>query len=327
MKIETENSLVLAYGVSAWIAGCDGFRWPPGKKWHDVCAYCHGPLRDEGQFHSNTHTILLPPHGSRTLGGCVGCGSKRAEIDRSAFRYHDNRRWYKPLRASPGVGCFLHVATCRLCGWWYVVERGQEASGGDPMVYHGILRSFDVSSADIPISALQSELPRHFEKIRFPHPNRMEDLVGRILAGVWDCDVKQLGYTRDGGIDLVLLISDTPVAVQIKRRQRKGATEGVHGVREFLGAGVLEGYTRLLYVSTASQFSREAQELARRAVEKELVVAYQLFDVSVLRTLLEAAHTETNWISAIKEVRPPKGTGRMPQTGDPYEFVQSRKAA
>lgn len=65
--------------------------------------------------------------------------------------------------------------------------------------------------------------------------------------------------------------------------------KSVSGVREFLGAGLIEGFQHLRYVPTARQFSKEAQDLAERAAERELISVYKLIDLSRLQVLLEAA--------------------------------------
>lgn len=79
--------------------------------------------------------------------------------------------------------------------------------------------------------------------------------MGRILAGAHDCEVHQLGYTRDGGIDLILLDGDDQIAVQVKRREDHRKAEPVTGTREFLGAALLASHDDLIYVSNAERFS------------------------------------------------------------------------
>jgi restriction endonuclease Mrr len=206
-----------------------------------------------------------------------------------------------------------------MCGWWYAIERADGwANSGDPLAYHGILRSFDLRSSSIPMEVLRSELPRQLDKIGYLHPNRMEDLVAEVLRGAFDCEVRSLGYTKDGGVDLLVLLSDDPVAVQVKRRQRRNATEGVEGVREFLGAALLKGHHRLLYVSTADHYSADAGAAARRAKDCGLVNSYELVDIHVLRELLNSRPAELNWMMALKQAVQRGFT--MVKTPDPYEF-------
>src|SRR5206468_10414353 len=109
------------------------------------------------------------------------------------------------------------------------------------------------------------ELPKNLKRINGIHPKRMEDLLTHILAGVFDCEVHQLGYTRDGGIDLILLHCDQPVAVQVKRREDQSRTEGVRGIREFLGAALLGDFRHLIYATNVERFSPDATEAAKKA--------------------------------------------------------------
>jgi hypothetical protein len=313
------SQTLLAYRTSGWIEGCNGASWPSRDEWLNLCAYCRGSLTDEGQFHTKGYNVVPGPDKARNFGLCMDC-CNTAEFEPSKFRLHGRDEFFYPHTPSPGRACLLKVATCNRCGWWFAIERGHESSnGGQAQVYHGVLKEFDLTAADVPVDVLKSEIPRNLQKIGSVHPNRMEDLVGRILSGTYDCEVRQLGYTRDGGIDLILLLGEKPVAVQIKRRENLERSERVEQIREFLGAGMVEGYNHLLFVSTARKFSKGARDFARRAIEKELVAAYDLIDLAGLQALLESDRRETNWIAAIEEVA--NSQKEMPATVDPYELV------
>jgi hypothetical protein len=132
----------------------------------------------------------------------------------------------------------------------------------------------------------------------------MEDLVAAILRGVLSCEVVHLGYTRDGGIDLVLLHSDTPVAVQVKRRRAEEAVEGVSGVRELLGASLLSGYHKALFVTTAARFSRDAISAADRAKAIGLLHSFELVDYEKLAHYLCEAPTRPAWEIALDRNTP-----------------------
>jgi Restriction endonuclease len=310
---------IFSYGRSAQIYGCDGYGWGPRSGWHNSCPYCCCNLTDQGSFHIGGRPIGKRKDNPSATGFCFECGHRSAAIDPSDYKEEDDILLYAALCKTPGIGCFIRVATCSNCGWWYAIERGTEAIGDQAPVYHGILHEFELGAMSIPLEVLRTELPKQLDKIAYLHPNRFEDLVANILAGVFDCEVRQLGYTRDGGIDLLVLNSNTPVAVQVKRRGNLAATERVSGVREFLGAGLLQEYQHLMYVTTASRFSKDATLVAQKSEKLGLVQKFELLDITMLTEILRSWKNNSNWIHAIEHVvREKRG---MPYTADPYQFA------
>jgi restriction system protein len=104
------------------------------------------------------------------------------------------------------------------------------------------------------------------------------------------CEVKRCGRTGDGGIDLLIINCDTPIAVQVRRRMTSQKVETVYPVREFLGACLLKGHRELIYVTTA-RFSRGAANAANEAVKVELVRKYDLVDGEQFMSMLNLAST------------------------------------
>lgn len=198
---------------------------------------------------------------------------------------------------------------CPSCGWWFV----NTANGGPLesesevtkqlryMGLVGVLESFDLASAALPISILANELPKHLDKIGVVNPNRMQDYVSSILKGVYDCEAQQMGYSHDGGIDLILLRSESPVAVQIKRRVHSSKAESVEGIRAFLGAALLSGIRDLLFVTTAERYSRSAEQAASSAVRAGIVRSFNLIDRSVLTDFMRTDHASNNMTIAFAQ--------------------------
>jgi len=176
------------------------------------------------------------------------------------------------------------------------------------------LQAFNLDAHDIPISVLQSELPKRIENIHGIHPKKMQELVKAILSGVYHCDVRQLGYTHDGGIDLILLESDSPIAVQVKRREHPSHTEGVSGIREFLGASLIREFKDLIYVTTAHKFSKSAHN----EVNKRLVQSFTLLSRDYLQSILVDQAIDVNWKSALESAQNNDYT--MPKIPDPYSI-------
>jgi restriction endonuclease Mrr len=137
---------------------------------------------------------------------------------------------------------------------------------------------------------------------------KTEQLVGSVFADFFNCDARVVGRSGDGGIDLVLVLADSEIAVQVKHRDQGShhwRAEPVATVREFLGATILSGHRRAVFVTTAQRFSRGAEEAAVRAVTTGHVTQYELFDASALFDALRLtsscihAHWEDNFPSVI----------------------------
>lgn len=313
------NTKLFSYSVAAEIENIDGNEWPDRENWLEDCPYCESRLLDGGQFHQDTHGIEPYPGAEDGMGLCLECGSKHARYDGLRSRTFDSGHvGYRPLVASPAVSCLVQTRSCPSCGWWYVAEATHESLGWRIPIYHGILHEFDVEAADTPVKILRHELGRNLEKLGNVHPNRFEDLVSEILKGSYECEVVQLGYSRDGGIDLLILDSDTPVAVQIKRRSNLQSAESVAPIREFLGATLLAGHRRLLFVSTARKYSADAANAAQKAIKRGLVDSFRLMGRTELEDFLTRHTTNDIWQDAIRRVAN-RELG-MPFTADPVKF-------
>jgi hypothetical protein len=299
-----------------------------GRDWfdRDLCAYCRTQLTEFGSYHIPSNNLAKDGEFGEAM--CLACGSRTARIDHNrAPKMPDGYEmpFYFPLDVTPGAACFFRVAICSHCGWWYVIENADECNDGFANVYAGILHCFDLSSASIPLEVLEAELPKKVTRIDGIHPKRMEDLISRMLAGVLDCEVHQLGYTRDGGIDLVLLNSDNPIAVQVKRRQDHRKTEGVRGIREFLGAALLQDFSHLIYVTNAERYSKEAKNAAKLAMHKGLVQKFDLISLDKLKSIFQHNKPHDVWREAIRAVMRKEYV--MPSIPDPYNVIAEQSAS
>ena len=190
----------------------------------------------------------------------------------------------------PGLPQVVWAWSCR-CGWWDIQRLG--VLGPDTAVdadgyewahaanwyRHGILRSFSSSDTNVPTAALRRALVDHPRLVHSLDPRKMEELVASVMSDfIAGCEVSHCGRTADGGVDLVLIHSDSTIAVQVKRRLRPDRVESVSAVREFLAAVKLQGMTGGVYVTTADHFSPQAKEEASRAVTLDLVRTFELVD-------------------------------------------------
>ena len=130
------------------------------------------------------------------------------------------------------------------CGWWEYSYKFKEEKDlineVDDKIWHmlnyGILKEFKVSDKHIPIATVINELERNKSILYDINPYKLEDLVGQVFSSYYNCEVKHVGKTGDGGIDLIMINSDSPILVQVKRRTKSEHIELVSPIREFVGA-------------------------------------------------------------------------------------------
>lgn len=170
---------------------------------------------------------------------------------------------------------------CLNCGWWSQNRTNFELNGWSHEIRSvGILRTFDISDSQLPLAALKMELTKRPEILYDIHSKKFEQLVADVVGDYYDTEVTIIGRTNDGGIDLVYLQGDVPTAIQVKRRKRPDKVETVLLVREFLGALMLEGFTKGKIVTTASRFSKGSYRTKEKALRRGLVEQFELIDAN-----------------------------------------------
>jgi HJR/Mrr/RecB family endonuclease len=154
----------------------------------------------------------------------------------------------------------------------------------------GILRLFPLDSLEVPLTALRRYLAQKSDAVDYLHPTKMEHLVGALFQDFYPgCQVVHCGRTNDGGIDLFVIMSDVPVAVQVKHRIRTDKGEGVKAIREFLGAMLVAGVSRGIFVTTADHFTGQAKEAINQSLIRGAITYFDLIDRHRLFDLLSLA--------------------------------------
>jgi len=176
----------------------------------------------------------------------------------------------------------LHI--CAACGWWIAEDRAvlpamRWQHWAVTLASAPVLEELALDDVSVPLQEVRRYLMRKFEKRESMHPRLFELTVASVFGDL-GYSAFATAYSNDGGVDVVLVDgSGARVGVQVKRQRR---TVEVEQIRAFLGALVLGGYTRGVYVS-ASRFSRgalkAAQCCAHTAVPIELVDAVRFFDM------------------------------------------------
>jgi len=210
----------------------------------------------------------------------------------------------------PGLPQLVWAQSCQ-CGWWQIERHGilgpdlgidaedHEWAHIVRFYRRGILRVFRPQDLELPTLALRKALSQKPDLVYYIHHRKMEELVADVMRDfIGNCEVEICGRSGDGGIDLILVISDSPMAIQVKRRTRASAVEGVQEVRHFLAAMQIRGITKGLFVTTADHFSAQASIVAEVAVNRNLVTAFELMDRHRFFSLINATKScadEATW--------------------------------
>ena len=220
---------------------------------------------------------------SRTRGACPWCDGTLEEIQ------VEPKRWRQ-------FTLFTRVHGCATCGWWTLMRNDKEDGFPNRRLYFdGILREFDVSSDQVPLNHLRDHLRRTYNDISLVTAAKFEELIVSVYRELFDCDVKYFRgstYAQDGGIDLVMIQKgDTDLsAIQVKRRV-SSAAESVTAVREFVGALLIEGFSRGIYITTG-HYSRQAAGVAAKVNSNPKIgLTVQLVDGAGLLQMLRETHT------------------------------------
>ncbi len=195
---------------------------------------------------------------------------------------------YESNRAFNAVFGRIVVRACPTCGWWESSDECQLEQRDDgwyrsrELRRRALLREFSVGGSEVPLEILREYVASHPTDLRFVSPRKLEDLVGKVFGEFMSCEAIHVGGPGDGGIDLILVAGDKSYVVQVKRRTSPTTAEAVSGIREFLGAMLLHGAIRGIFVSTAPRFSAMANAVAGEATRRRLIESIELVDAARL---------------------------------------------
>lgn len=199
----------------------------------------------------------------------------------------------------------LHL--CQMCGWWVAIDSAVlSAVRWQFWLMHLVapasLMDLDVCDLSTPLREVRSFLRRRYDARHFIAPRLFEKVVASVFKDL-GYDAEATAYCNDGGIDVVLRDSaGERIGVQVKRRARRIEVEQI---RAFLGALMLGGFARGVFVST-NGFQRGAVHTAaacRPWATIELVDAERFFDALGIAQLSHDVDPDTCGFYA--GVRPP----------------------
>lgn len=229
---------------------------------------------------------------------CPFC--KNGVVNKVYYKHND----IMPL-GSYIISCeYEYVYQCS-CGWWqqsYTLDRSYEQEFVSMDLTQAILRKYDLSSNEIPMDILNNYIRKNPSKIFNINHKKMEELTADVFKDFYNCEVRVVGKSHDGGKDLILIDGDKQTFVQVKRRTNLEKIEAVTGIRELLGASLLGGADSCIYVTTANRFSRMAKASAKEAVTKNIIDSFELIDYQSFIDILNLRkdNLPNAWINLLK---------------------------
>lgn len=196
----------------------------------------------------------------------------------------------------------IEIWECQNCGWWECEDHYLDEddlidsvnSYHTVKLYHSIVKTFDIDSKHIPTNTLVNELKKDTNLTFKINPHKFEQVAKHVFSAYYNCDVKHVGRSHDGGIDLYIIDSDDPILVQVKRRESSTAVESISTVRDFLGAMFINNSRRGIILSTAKRFSRISQQTADTLIANNRLDLFELHDFNSFCSMLDVIKKDTD---------------------------------
>lgn len=215
---------------------------------------------------------------------CPYCGTLLSEK-------HYFQRYDTHLASGECIEQIETIYYCQNDGWWqHKIYERQDVYPKNwySIIHEGILKTYDDTSSNIPMRVLNDYIFKNPDRITNIHDKKMEELVATVFSDFYNCEAKVVGKSSDGGVDVILIDSDNPTMIQVKRRRSLQHTESVSGIRDLLGATLLNQTNKCIFVSTANKFSREAEKTASMSIELGLVQKFDLVNFDRFLSMLKS---------------------------------------
>jgi restriction system protein len=178
---------------------------------------------------------------------------------------------------------------CPVCGYWFVLRIFWISTKHQlwQMYYAiaGSLRDLDLRDHSVPISEIKKYLAARYQSRFELSPRKLEEVVASVFRSL-GYRAELTSYSNDGGIDVVLQDWNGEVtALQVKRYKNSIKVEQI---RSFIGALILQGTQRGIFVTT-SRYQAGCRSIAKIApMELDLIDAQKLFELVKLSQIAEA---------------------------------------
>ncbi len=208
---------------------------------------------------------------------------------------------------------FITIWECNTCGWWeYSYKFSEELDLGDEVstknwdtLRHGIVKKFNISDKQIPIDTLMSEIVKNQSVLYDINPYKLEDIAKVVFSAYYNCEVKHVGKTGDGGTDLIIVQSDDPILVQVKCRENPEHIELVKGIREFVGTMYIEDAHKGIYLSTAKEFSRGCKKTSEQLLSNRKFDTFDLVNYEKFCSMLGVIKKDSlkPWMKFVENIK------------------------
>jgi hypothetical protein len=238
------------------------------------------------QVDKRFYEILQPCHLYKTVDDTREASIRaRVAADNCPMCSESLTKVREPSKSHDATGTATWSMACAACGYWR--SHIQDAVGvNETEVPH--VKRFNYESETPSLIRLSSEIKKDISKVSTMDPTRFEQYVGSVLADFFDSEVRHVGRTGDGGVDLIAVIGDEPLMVQVKRREDSDQSEGVEVVKLLFASTFARGAKNGMVVTSAKKFSRQAREWIESPKLKGAGFNLELVDLNSLMSMVDA---------------------------------------
>jgi restriction system protein len=163
------------------------------------------------------------------------------------------------------------VLECESCGWWSASKTFVDFESDYPQaftkIFHSVIKNYSIADKNPLILNVHRELKKDPSKIASMNKTAFEKYMAEVLENHFSCQVKHVGKSDDGGVDLWILENEEKTLVQVKNRELH-KTEGVGTVRSLLGSMLDMDIYRGMIISTAKTFTEPSKKMVNRNLAK-----------------------------------------------------------
>ncbi|MCP4581487.1 MAG: restriction endonuclease [candidate division Zixibacteria bacterium] len=238
-------------------------------------------------------TGIFPPNGEKYFGELIKCPYCSSPISFDKIKDHMTKQGYDSKIVNDKIPSFsgnwcqysleLCLCTNSNCGWWaleQIVEQ-LEYHRTEVEIKWGQIKTFDISSREIPIRLIRDEIKKRPNMVYSTHHDSFERLMADCLRDKFPGSfVKHVGKSGDRGIDIYCVIDDEECLVQVKRHKNGSISEGPKAIRELNGVLLREGIYKGIFISTAKRFTEAAfgELKIKMETQKPVIVELIAFD-------------------------------------------------
>lgn len=207
----------------------------------------------------------------------------------------------KPVVGDGHCGSKSCVWSCRNCGYWQIYLLLESDHCYATLALMSKLRTFDTMLPGGVQDELLAALCKRVSIWNAMTPKRLETLVTEVFRENYaPCEAIHVGQPYDDGVDVVFVDSGARTwLIQVKRREKVRASEGVDTIRNALGVLAVHGRPQGIVVSSADHFTHRAHESAGRA-HRNSGFTLKLVDRGKLMRIIGSPGVRASWQHAVK---------------------------